>query len=121
MRAYIEVLLACTVALGASSAGAADEVQRQLQQREAQQMELRLKMQQQVDRAVQPPQSPAAVTQQRQLERDQLQRLQQAQDREMRGTIAPAPESSGQQAEIERRRAAQAAAEQLNRFGAERR
>jgi hypothetical protein len=117
MRPHPVTTIGCVLALCAQPVGAADDVQRQIQQREQQQMELRLKMQQQVDRAAQPPQSSSAALRQRQLERDQQQRLQQSHDRDMRGTVAPAQ----QQGDIEQRRAGQAGAEQLNRFGTERR
>ena len=120
MSAHLRSVLAWVLTIWALSAASADDVQRQIQQRENQQMELQLRMQQQMDRASQPPQSPAAGLRQRQLERDQQQRLQQSHDREMRGTIAPAPEGAPQQGEIERRRASQAAGDQLNRFGMER-
>lgn len=115
-------LLASAAALFTTAATAADDVQRQLQQREIQQLELRLKMQQQADRAAQPPTTPAANLIQRQVERDQLQRLQQLQDQEARGMIAPAPVSgAGTLGETGKPRGLDAGAEQLRRFDAERR
>jgi hypothetical protein len=120
MHKLKRVVVACGVLV--TGAAAADDVQRQLQQRELQQLELRLKMQQQLDRAAQPHQTPGAELRQRQVERDQQQRLQQLQDQEARRAIAPAPAGAGDgQGAIEQRRAAQAGAEHLNRFGAERR
>ena len=115
--------LAAVFAFVAGLAPAADaDVQRQLQQREQQQMELRLKMQQQLDRATQRPQAPVMGLQQRQLERDQQQRLQQWHDQQLRATIPPAAAGAPEALrELDRRRGAQAGTEQLNRFGAERR
>jgi len=116
------MIFACAAALGTVRAHAADDVKRQLQQRELQQLELRLKMQQQIDRAAQPAQSPAADLRARQVERDQQQRLQQSHDQEVRSAIPPAPAgATAAQGESERRHGVQAGAEQLKRFDAERR
>lgn len=112
------MILTCAAALGAVKATAADDVQRQLQQREFQQLELRLKMQQQIDRAAQPPQTPAADLRQRQRERDQQQRLQQSNDQEVRGAI---PRAALGAADMQSERGMGAGAEQLKRFDAQRR
>ena len=122
MQTHALMLFACAVALGTVGATAADDVQRQLQQRELHQLELRLKMQQQIDRAAQPPQGTAADLRQRQVERDQHQRLRQSHDQEVRRAIPPASVGGTEaQGEVERRRGIQAGAEQLKRFDAERR
>ena len=114
---------ATCLALASMLAEAADgDIQRQLQQREQQQMELRLKMQQQLDRAVTlPNQAPALGLQHRRLEGQQVQRLQQLHDQQLRSTLPP-PAAGTPEAlrEMERRRAIQAGTEQLNRFGMER-
>ena len=117
-------LLTCVLAFASAAAGAADaEVQRQLEQREQQQIELRLKMQQQQERAAQPPSSYSADVRRRQLERDQQQRLREQHDRQSRAVVPPdapgSPEAT--RAEADRQRAIRGDAEQLNRFGAERR
>lgn len=96
--------------LTATQAPAADaNVQQQFQLREQQQMELQLKMQQQLDRSTRPLGSPADF-QARQLDRDQQQRLQQFNDLQTRGMIAPgvvgAPASGEQmRRDLERGRA----------------
>ena len=116
------MICACAAALGTAGAAAADSVQRQLQQRELHQLELRLNMQQQIDRAAQPPQGTSADLRQRQVERDQQQRLRQSHDEEVRRAISPASVgATEEQGEVERRRGIQAGAEQLKRFEAERR
>lgn len=121
----LRAALCLVMPIAASQARGADtnaDVQRQLQLREQQQMELRLKMQQQLDRSTRPPQTPSADLQMRSLDRDQQQRLQQFNDREMRGSIAPAAPGSGEQMrrEFERQRALKPGVGELNRFGSER-
>jgi hypothetical protein len=112
---------AAILALAMSSvcAAAVEDVQRQIQQREQSQLELRLKMQQQHDRALQQPANPAADQQQRMLQREQQQRLQQLQERQSRESIGAKPPGEMQR-EIDRQRASQAASEQLKRFEVER-
>lgn len=113
--------LTALVLLGTRCAGAADsEVQRQLQQREQHQTELRLKMQQQLDRAMQPRQGPSFEVRRRQLEREQQQRLQMLHDQQLRGTIGPGA-GGEMRREIERQRDSKANTEELRRFGAQRR
>ena len=116
------VALAC--ALAPLTAEASDaHVQRQVLEREQQQNELRLKMQQQRDRATRPPSSPSADFQRRQVEREQQQRLQQLHEQQSRATVAPdasnTPEAAAREAD--RQRAMQSGAGQLQRFENERR
>jgi hypothetical protein len=115
MRALLPVVALCA----ASTCIAADDVQRQLLQREQSQTELRLKMQQQQERALRPPQSPSSDFQQRTLDRDQQQRFQQLQERETREALAPAAPDDLHR-EVERQRAPQATAEELKRLERER-
>jgi hypothetical protein len=107
----------------APSAAAEVDVHRQLRQREQSQAELRLKMQQQAERAVQPRREPAAELERRVLERDQLRRLRQSHEQQSRADIPASAESETTQIQSEgqRQRAGQTAAEQLERFEAERR
>ena len=105
--------------LSAVCTAASEDVQRQLQQREHSQTELRLKMQQQRDRAAQSPQTPTEDLQRRVLEREQQQRLDQLQDRQAREAIAPAPPGD-MRGEIERQRLPQAMSEELKRYERER-
>ncbi len=94
MQSQSRLIFECSAAFlitHATDTTGADDVQRQLQLRELQQLELRLKMQQQLDRAAHPPRTPGADLRQRQVERDQQQRLQQLQDQDVRRTIPPAP------------------------------
>src|SRR5687767_1571980 len=113
-RTALRVGLPLILAVASAPAVAADastDVQRQLLQREQQQMELRLKMQQQIDRSTRQPLSPSADFNMRQLDRDQQQRLQQFNDLQTRGLIAPGalgPPASGEQMrrDLERGRAA---------------
>jgi len=107
--------------LAASGAWAAttDDVQRQLLQREQSQTELRLKMQQQRDRAVQPPLTPREDVQRRNLEAEQQQRLGELQERQAREAIVPAPQGDMRR-EIERERLPQASSEELKRYERER-
>lgn len=108
-------------ACGVSSTCAAleSDVQRQILQREQSQTELRLKMQQQQERAASPPQSSAADSQRRMLERDQQQRLQQFQERQAREQLAPAPAGDAQR-EVARQRSAETTGEELKRLERER-
>lgn len=111
-----------------AAAGAADvaaDVQRLQQRRDQQQMELRLKMQQQQNLAAWPSPDPASDLQRRQLERDQLQRQQQLLEQQSRsagvpGNSADLPTETMRR-EIAQARAARAVAEQTRRFEAERR
>lgn len=117
-------VLAVVIASCSSAAVAADaDVQRQLRQREQAQTELQLKMQQQAERAVQPPRQPEADSQRRMLERDQQQRLRESHERESRAEIpgTAGGEAAQRQLELERQRASQKGAGQLERFEAERR
>jgi hypothetical protein len=118
MSLRIALLLA---AFGVSSTCTAleSDVQRQILQREQSQAELRLKMQQQQERGLNPPQSPSADVQRRMLERDQHQRLQQFQERQAREQATPAAAGDAQR-DIERERRAQTTAEELNRLERER-
>ena len=120
----LRAALCLVVPIAASQARGADtntDVQRQLQLRDQQQMELRLKMQQQLDRSIRAPQTPSADLQMRSLDRDQQQRLQQFNDQQMRGSIAPAVPGSGEQMrrDFERQRALKAGVGELNRFGSQ--
>ena len=121
------IYVASICALSAQLANAADsgaDMHRLQQQREQQQTELRLKMQQQQDRALRPPQNPGADLQRRQLERTQIERQIQLHDRQSRAGIAPQPavseakEKADQAQESER--AARSSAQQLRGFDAER-
>jgi hypothetical protein len=103
--------------VSATCAALESDVQRQILQREQSQTELRLKMQQQQERALSPPQSSSVDSRRRMLERDQQQGLQQFQDRQAREQIAPADDA---QREIERQRTPQTTAEELNRLERER-
>jgi len=117
----VRPLIVCVCLLIVPGAFAADNgVRRQLQQREQQQLELRLKMQQHADRATQSPPNPSADVHQRTLERDQQQRLQQLHEQQLRESAA-AGRGPDVQRELERQRASQAGAEELKRFEAERR
>ena len=104
---------------------AVSDVQRLQQQRDQQQLELLLKMQQQRDRAVRPAPNGAAELQSRQLERDQQQRQQQLLDQQSRSATVPASgldvQAETVRRELEQARATQAAIEQAQRFEAERR
>jgi hypothetical protein len=111
--------LICALAVNAVCAAAADDVQRQLQQREQSQTELCLKVQQQRDRAAQPPQTPGEDLQRRVLDRAQQQRLEQLQDRQARDAISPAP-AGDMHREMERQRLPQASFEELKRYERER-
>jgi len=115
------LVLGFPAALPVRSADATD-VQRQLQQRDQQQMELRLKMQQQLDRAARPGQAPSGELRLRQLDRDQQQRLQQLHELQTRGMVPPVAPGGAEQMrrELERERALKAGADQLNRFGSQR-
>lgn len=103
----------------------ANDVQRLQQQRDQQQIELRLKMQQQRDRAMWPAPNAAADFQSRQLERDQQQRQQQLLEQQYRSATQPAAgveiQTETVRREFEQARAMQAAIEQAQRFEAERR
>jgi hypothetical protein len=79
-------------------------------------------MQQQADRAAQPPRTPEADLQLRRLERHQQQLLQEAHERESRAEVPAnaAGEAAQRQIEIDRERGAQAAAQRLERLEAER-
>lgn len=122
-----KIYVACVFALSAQLANAADsgaDMHRLQQQREQQQTELRLKMQQQQDSALRPPQNPAVDLQRRQLERTQLERQMQLHERQSRAGIAPHPavsearEKADQAQESER--AARSSAQELRGFDAER-
>ena len=125
MKLPMTLQAAALVCALAPVAGAASDahVQRQVLELEQQQNELRLKMQQQRDRATRPPSSPSADFQRRQVERDQQQRLQQLHEQQSRATVAPdgsnAPDAAPREAE--RQRALQGGAGQLQRFDSERR
>ena len=112
-------LLLATLGVSSTCIALESDVQRQILQREQSQAELRLKMQQQQERGVNPPQSPSADMQRRMLERDQQQRLQQFQERQAREQATPAAPGDAQR-EIERQRRAQTTAEELIRLERER-
>jgi hypothetical protein len=107
--------------LGVSSTCAAldSDVQRQILQREQSQTDLRLKMQQQQERGLNPPPTPSADVQRRMLERDQQQRLHQFQGRQARDEATLAAPGDAQR-EIERQRRTQTTVEELNRLERER-
>src|SRR3954469_2216598 len=80
------------LALGTSPALAADtasDVQRLQIDRDRQQADLRLKMQQQQERALRPPQDATAERRRGQLEREQVQRQQQLFEEQARGQSMP--------------------------------
>jgi hypothetical protein len=118
---------AAALALGlfaapASAADAGSDVQRLLQQRDQQETELRLRMQQQQDRAVRPPPDAGSDFRRQQLERDQQQRQQQSLDLESRGAASRAlGASTGTDRASRDSEAAREAAEQEQRFRDERR
>jgi hypothetical protein len=112
-------LLLAVFGVSSTCAALESDVQRQILQREQSQTELRLKMQQQQERALNPPLSSSADSQRRTLERDQQQRLEQFQERRSREQAAPAATGDAQR-EIERQRGAQTTAEELNRLKRER-
>jgi hypothetical protein len=116
VRAFPFVLLLASSGAPAGEPGS--DLQRLQIQRDQQQLELGLKMQQQQERAMRPAPNPALELQRRQFERDQLQRQQQFFDEQTRATIAPAPAADlgGGRA-----RAAQSAAESTGRLEAEQR
>jgi hypothetical protein len=116
------LLLGLWAAVPARAADANTDIQRQLQQRDQQQMELRLKMQQQLDRSTRPPQTPSADLRMRQLDRDQQQRLQQLHEQQTRGMVPPVAPAGAEQMrrDLEHQRALKAGADQLNRFGSQR-
>ena len=116
MRALSLVAAFCATSM---CVAAEVDVQRQLLQREQGQAELRLKMQQQQERASTPPQSPSADFQRRTLERDQQQRFREFQERQAREALAP-PAANDVQQNIERQRAPQTTAEELKRLERER-
>ena len=107
------------LAASAVCAAATDDVQRQLLQREQSQTELRLRMEQQRERAAQPAQTPREDVQRRMLEAEQQQRLGELQERQTRGAIAPAAPGDTNR-EIERERLPQASSEELKRYERER-
>lgn len=104
---------------------AVSDVQRLQQQRDQQQLELLLKMQQQRDRAIRPAPNATADFKTRQLERDQQQRQQQLLEQQSRSSAMPGTgvdvQTETVRREVEQARAAQAAIEQAQRFEAERR
>jgi hypothetical protein len=109
----------------APAADAASDVQRMLQQREQQQRELRLKMQQQQDRAIRPPPDAASDFRLRQLERDQQQRQRQDFDIDSREAASRAQGPGSREAdraftESQAARAAREDAEQERRYRIER-
>lgn len=113
------ILLTFGLACGAPASWAGDaasDVGRLQQQRDHQQMELRLKMQQQQDRALKPGSGTSADLQRQQLERDQLRRQQQLHDQQSRSAGVVAPGS-----ETDRQRGAQTTAEEMKRYEVERR
>src|SRR5688572_25576613 len=95
---------------------ASSEVGRLQQQRDHQQMELRLKMQQQQDRALKPGTGTSGDLQRQQVDRDQLRRQQQSHDQQSRSAGPVQPGS-----EAERLRRAQTGTEDLKRYETERR
>lgn len=104
---------------------AAIDMQRLQQQRDQQQLELLLKMQQQRDRAMRPAPNAAAEFQSRQLERDQQQRQQQLLEQQSRSAATPGAgvdiQTERVRRELEQARAGRAATEQAQRFEVERR
>jgi hypothetical protein len=79
----------CAALFAAACAHAADsEVQRQLLQRDQQQIELNLRMQQQQSRALAPPASPSADFQSRMQDRDRRQRLREELEQDARERAA---------------------------------
>jgi hypothetical protein len=116
---YAGLVLGLSGALPVRGADANTDVRRQLQSRDQQQMELRLKMQQQLERAMRPPRTPSADLRMRQLDRDQQQRLQQLHEQQTRA-MAPPVAAAQMRRDLEQQRALKAGADQLNDFGSQR-
>jgi hypothetical protein len=119
--------LALCMSLVASTACAADvssDVRRLHIERDRQQLDLRLKMQQQQDRALAPLRAPVAEQRRGALEREQVQRQEQLLTEEARELSVTGPvedAASAARRQIQQDRAEHAVSGQLQRFEAERR